>query len=489
MPEQIGHHCGVVAVVDLLGKRDIVPDALRMALELQHRGQLAWGRAGFSLKGDVLWSKTERGLVRQTLDEALKIDAPSASVIAHTRYATNLCLGMAHPVVIVNPEAPERSIAFAFNGNIPDTSVQSAGLRDAGVGAGSGSDTEVLACLLASRLKNSGLDAMKEAVRSLGECDGAMNGVVLAGDGGVAAFRDRHGFHPLVYAVHDNKFAVASEDHAIHKVWPNCTDIQPVAPGEIIMAAPGSAPRRERLWEAEPSHCFFEATYFAKRFSTLDGTPVHRARYLWGEVLADVDAHCTEKRLVIPVPDSAKIAAQGYADRSGQRYVDLMLRNSEERTFIAPNERDQRVIEKFDIDPGLVDGKHIVLVEDSVVRGTTMRSLVHRIRSEARPASIHLRIACPPILHPCYYGIDFSTRGELLVPKHTTLPLQEDGTLPLAVLDAIARDLQVDSIRYLPLPAVAQALQKSFHHLCTACITGRYPTEAGRKLHALSMVR
>ena len=145
------------------------------------------------------------------------------------------------------------------------------------------------------------------------------------------------------------------------------------------------------------------------------------------------------------------------------------------------------VIEKYKINPTIAVGKDIVLVEDSIVRGTTMRNLVERIRNEARPASIHLRIACPPILHPCFYGIDFKTRGELLVPKHTSLSLQDDGTLPLAILNAIARDLKVESIRFLPLPAVPQGLQKSFQHLCMSCVTGRYPTTKGRELHALGM--
>lgn len=487
MAEKIGHNCGVVAVVDLDGERDVVPDALHMASELQHRGQLAWGRAGTKLEDGEIWNHTARGRILEQVDDAVRSDPRSPRVIAHTRYATNQCLGMEHPVLLIDPKEKARSIAFAFNGNIPDTSVQVQELRSAGIEVSNGSDTEMLAQKLALRLRME--DSLEEAIRSLGECDGAMNGVILTGNGHIAAFRDRHGFHPLVHAVYDGKLAVASEDHAIRKTWPGCNTILPIEPGTMIEVEPGASPQYKRLWEEDRAHCFFEWTYFGKRASTFDGTSVYQARLRWGEMLADHDAHWTSERFVVPVPDSAKIAAAGYSDRSNQPYHEVIQRTRDGRTFIEPNDRAQMVIDKYKINSTIAVGKDIVLVEDSIVRGTTMRYLVERIRNEARPASIHLRIACPPILHPCYYGIDFKTREELLVPKHTGLSLQDDGTLPRAVLEAIARDLKVDSIRYLPLTAVPQGLQKAFGDLCQACVTGRYPTPKGRELHALMMAQ
>lgn len=486
MAEQIDHNCGVVAVVDLTGKRDVVPDALHMAEALQHRGQLAYGRAGIPLDGGPLWHRTNMGRVDESIAAALKEDPKSAIAIAHTRYATNGCLGMAHPVVVRNAEDESLSIAFAFNGNIPDISPQAKKLSEAGVKVPK-RDTEVLAHLLALRLRTRKKSGLRGAIESLGTCDGAMNGVVLTGAGEVAAFRDAHGFHPLVQARHDGKFAVASEDYAIRQAWPGCTDIQPVKAGHMMTAFPGMKPRQEKLWDQDLSHCFFEWIYFANSDTMIDGSRVHRARSHWGMELARLDASWDAERLIAPVPDSARSAALAYAYHSRQRYADVLLRTQEGRTFIEPNNRAQKVIEKFAIDPLLAERRDLVIVEDSIVRGTTMRGLIARIRAEARPSSLHVRIACPPITNPCYYGIDFKTKEELLVPRHTERDLQGDGTLPLSVLDSIARDLRVDSIRFLPLPAVAQGINKSIHDLCTACVTGRYPTAKGQELHQLSL--
>lgn len=489
MGEQPHHHCGVVAVTDLTGKRDVVPAALDIALQLRHRGQLAWGRAGVSLDRRTLWHATEQKAISEhDVQRAKETDARSAAVIAHTRYATDHCLQMAHPVVVADPARKHPTIAFAFNGNIPDTSLQEAELKCEGITVAPGSDTEVIAHLLALRMRQRGL---YEAIQSLGELDGAMNGVVLVEDGTIAAFRDRHGFHPLVTARWDDMVAIASEEQAIRTAWEECSQVYDVAAGQLMTIQPGSPPRTEQLWEPQLSHCFFEWTYFSKRLSTHDGARVENARYIWGEILADLDAHWTEKRLIVPVPQSAVIAAWGYRDRSRQRYYDLLtvVQDRDDRTFIEPGDRERKVLEKFDIDRETARNKPIVLIEDSIVRGTTMRFLIDRLRKEACPAAIHLRIACPPIMHPCYYGIDFKTREELLVPKHTRLPLRADGTLPPVILDAIARDFGVNSIKYLPFHALSRGIRKPSEHLCTACVTGHYPTLKGRELSAREFQR
>jgi amidophosphoribosyltransferase len=280
---------------------------------------------------------------------------------------------------------------------------------------------------------------------------------------------------------------VASEDSAIHAIWHD-VPIENIKAGRSLRICPTSKDVFiEKLWLPEKSVCFFEFVYFADHRSHIDGISVANVRNECGKILADEDmAHpypgMSQADIVMPVPESAKISGNGYVDRRGLRRVDGILRNPDVgRTFISPAQREEMADLKYDIDPDLVRGKSIVLIDDSLVRGTTMLRLVKRLR-ECGAAQIHLRLASPPILSPCFYGIDFPTIQELLARKFMDGTLHEGDVLPLDVLSAIAQYLGVDSIRYLPVSAIPRALGRSKETTCMACVTGGYPTKNGQRL-------
>lgn len=491
----IHHECGVAAVVDLNGKRNVVPDVVRLLTGLQHRGQLgagiAWKRQ--QTHDHALGVLKNLGLVADVLtDEALaQAVAYGYAAIGHVRYATTasedvkLCHPMHYPAGKSN-----REFAMAFNGNIPDYALQLARLRDSGIEPRfPNSDTEIIGQSIVHSMVNSTSGKLRKGIaEALGGIDGACNAVVLSDDGRIFATRDRHGFHPLAWAQHESLIAVASESEALEDLWPDIdVEVHTIWPGQMIRVHKNKDVTVDQLWTPEQARCFFEWIYFARAGSVIDGVSVSKARYRSGGYLAELDIHRPTSDIVVPVPDSSKPAARGYADKRGSdvSYVEAITRKPKKgRTFIDTGDRTEKVRQKFNFNEALIQGQSVMLVDDSIVRGTTMRVIVDELRSMGAK-EVHVRLASPAILSPCFYGIDFPTVTELIARKYCGKEVLGADVLPPDVLHAIKEDIHADSIAFLPVSAVSKMLRMPENHICTACVTGRYPTEAGRHRHEI----
>jgi amidophosphoribosyltransferase len=474
--------CGVVAVVDLdegeNAESDVVPIVVEMTKLLEHRGPLGAGIAWCSSDGGI---RSFKGHGRATdvlhADHLRAVEARARAAIGHTRYATN---GVLDPGALQPWMSPE--LAFAFNGNIAEYADQRSRLIEAGCPPEMDGDTEIIGRTLIHGFRGGNRRSIHRALKGVGGLDGCYNLVVLQPDGSISAVRDPHGFRPLAWAQKGSLIAVASEDSAIKGVWYGIKT-HSVKPGEFLHAMPGfKNPVPERLWKEEKSICFFEFIYFSDHRSRIDGRSVANVRYECGRILAEMDAD-GPSGYVVPVPESAKIAADGYVNTRGLRRVDVICKNPGiGRTFITPTgEREALASRKYDIDEDLLRGRDIILIDDSLVRGTTLRVLVSQLRNKG-VGKIHLRLASPPILSPCFYGIDFATTRQLLVRKYFNGPLREGDVLPDDVLAAAAADVGVDSIKFLPVSAIPRALGMEADDICMACVTGRYPTPKGQEL-------
>ena len=487
MSEQIGHNCGFAVLFDPQ-KRDIVPDGLGMIRELQHRGQKAWGRAGIGLDDHQMWVRRSKGLIVDGMNDALRNDTRSSAVVIHTRYNTagdqpnSSDDERSHPRIVRIPNSND-DIAVVHNGTVANIQNAINELKRADIHIDRPWDTEVIAQLLGLRISQMNGDVI-QATKSILELQGAKNLGLLMQDSAYA-FRDPQGFHPLFFAENDGKMAVASEDIAIRKVWGSRTQVRNMKPGELVHMT-NAGPVFHQIAEPKEAHCAFEWIYFMNRLSSMDHVSVESLRYMLGEMLAEGDEELWKKNpLIVPVPESARVAAMGYQHASNQRYVDLMLARGG-RSFIEDlQSRLNKVQNKYDIHPNLVRGQPIILLDDSIVRGTTLFSLIERIKNEAGPTEIHLRIACPPISGPCFYGIDLKGMDDLFVRSHFGSLLDGEGALPNHVLQAMARQLKVDSIKFVRVSDVPKALGIAFNKLCMACMTGQYPTDEGQKLFQL----
>ena len=232
------------------------------------------------------------------------------------------------------------------------------------------------------------------------------------------------------------------------------------------------------------AHCFFEWIYFANVASTLDGRSVYLSRKTLGEELARVeDLKIDDTTIVVPVPDTSKAAADAMAYKLGVPSIEGLIRNRYSgRTFIETGDRKAKAAAKYTPLPEVLEGRRVLLVEDSIVRSTTMRVLISKIREIGRAKEIHVRVACPPITAPCFYGIDMSTIGELFAPK-----FQNDAQSTDQMFAEMAAELNADSLRYLPVESIALAVDKPAEQLCQACLVGEYPTPCGQKLYDIAL--
>jgi amidophosphoribosyltransferase len=299
--------------------------------------------------------------------------------------------------------------------------------------------------------------------------------------GELVVARDPLGMRPLCIAKEGPLFAAASESVALTNL--GFAHIESLEPGHMVICNEKGI-RTERFAPTpKKAHCFFEWIYFANVASTLDDCSVYLSRKNLGRELALMeDVPLDADTIVVPVPDTAKAAADSMAYELKLPSLEGLMRNRYlGRTFIEGSaDRETKVRLKYTPLPEVLSGKRVILVEDSIVRSTTMRALVSEIRRRGGAREIHLRVACPPIIAPCYYGIDMSTKKQLIAPAYSDLP---DGGLSAEAQQRIADELGADSLRYLPVEAIARSIGLSVNHLCRACVTGHYPTETGQRLH------
>ena len=504
---ELNHECGVAAVYHALGapvsalapitgdRNSVARLVPRMLLDMQNRGQLAAGMSSFNPNRRLLLrTHKEVGTVAEAFrlnhkakfESIMKgLDGPAA--IGHVRYAT--CGGADRSYAQPFEREHGRKtkwFAFAFNGQIANYSELKQELLDQGdYHLKRDTDTEILMHALSYELQGEGPEVDWRGVfaRIAEKLDGAYNIVLVTATGDLVVVRDPFGFRPLCIAESGALFAAASESVPLSNL--GFTGIRSLEPGTLAVANRDGVRIERFAHSPRQAHCFFEWIYFANVASTLDDRSVYLTRAALGKELARLeDVPLDADTIVVPVPDTAKAAADAMAFSLGLPSVEGLMRNRYVgRTFIEGTaDRAAKARLKYTPLPEVLAGKRVLLVEDSIVRSTTMRALVHEIRDRGGAREIHLRVACPPIIAPCYYGIDMSHRDELFATRFIDLP---NNGVSEEAQDLMAKELGADSLRYLPVDAIARAVSLSSDRLCRACITGQYPTPTGQRLYQI----
>ncbi len=419
---------------------------------LQHRGQESAGIAAST--GETIQVIKVMGEVADAFNEARLAELPGSLAIGHVRYSTagESKLVNAQPFV---SECVHGHIAICHTGNL----VNARELRDELVRDGSifqsTSDTEVILHLYARSKAESAETAL---IESVAQVRGAYSLAVLTNDR-LIAVRDPHGFRPLVLGRLGEAFIVCSETCALDLI--NATYIRDVEPGEVLVIGPTGV-RSLKPFRAQPlQHCIFEHVYFARPDSYVFGESVNEVRTNLGRRLAEESP--ADADVVVPVPDSGVCAAIGFSERSGIPLKMGLIRNHYVgRTCIEPQQSIRHFGVKVKLNPvrSILAGKRVVLVDDSIVRGTTSRKIVKMIKA-AGASEVHVRISCPPTLSPCFYGVDTPRRSELIAATHT--------------IREIEKFIGADSLRYLSLDGLLGSVNGHGNDYCTSCYTGRYP--------------
>jgi len=427
---------------------------------LQHRGQEAAGIAVSDGSGVVVYK--DLGLVSQVFDEPTLASLRGHLAIGHTRYSTTGGSNWENAQPTIRATTAGTTIALAHNGNLVNTAelareVAERGLDSAGSSdLGATSDTALVTTLLASRPD---LSVEAAALEVLPRLRGAFS-FVFMDENTLYAARDAQGVRPLVLGRMERGWVIASETAALDIV--GASFVREVEPGEML-AVDEHGLRSTRFAAPEPKGCLFEYVYLARPDTTIAGRNMYSARVEIGRRLAK--EHPVEADLTIPVPESGTPAAIGYAEASGIPYSAGLTKNAYVgRTFIQPSQTIRQLGIRLKLNPlrEVVRGKRLVVVDDSIVRGNTQRALVRMLR-EAGALEVHVRISSPPVQWPCFYGIDFATRAELVANG-----LEIDG---------IRRSIGADSLGYVSLDGLVQATEQPKSRLCMACFDGQYPIE------------
>ena len=456
---EIREECGVFGVFC-----DSAYDVARMTyyglFALQHRGQES---CGIVVNDDGLFhTYKDIGLVNDVFTPD-RLDGLGLGNIAvgHVRYGTTGATdrGNAQPIVVNHIKG---RMALAHNGNLVNSFELRSELELEGSIFHTTSDTEVISYIITKERLTTG--SIEEAVEhAMDRLRGAYSLVVMSPQK-LVAVRDENGFRPLCYGrTADGRYVVASESCALDSV--GAVFIRDLEPGEILVfEKDGVRSIRSHCGKAKKSLCVFEYIYFARPDSVIDGCPVHTARMRAGAFLAE--EHPVEADVVIGVPDSGLDAALGYSKASGIPYGIGFIKNKYiGRTFIAPGQqsREDKVRIKLNTIADTVRGKRVVMIDDSIVRGTTSARIVKLLR-EAGAAEIHMRVSAPPFLNPCYYGTDIDSRENLIACHHT--------------VEEIAKIIGVDSLGFLSVENVKKIATGVYgEEYCTACFNGVYPTE------------
>ncbi len=445
--------CGIIGV--FAPNEDVATMAFFGLFALQHRGQEAAGIAVSD--GVTMRVHKDVGLISQVFNQANLSALQGHYAIGHTRYSTtgSPSIRNVQPFVVETLHGP---LALGHNGNLVNSALLRQRLLEEGVGLSASSDSEVMTMMLARARGKTWEERLKVC---MAEWHGAYSIVLLTRDG-VYAARDPWGFRPLsVGLLPSGGYAAASETGALRTL--GCRAIREVKPGEIVSLREGALVVTQALEPKKPlALCVFEMIYFARPDAVWDGRSVHQVRQYLGRELAREQP--VEADVVIPVPDSSIPAAIGYATESGLPYNDGFIKNRYVgRTFIEPTDslRKRGVALKINVINENVLGKRVIMIDDSIVRGNTIGPIVRLLR-EAGAEEVHVRITCPPIISPCYMGIDMGTHEELIAYKRS--------------VEEIRRFIGADSLYYLSLEGMMRAVGRTEGY-CQACFTGRYPLD------------
>jgi amidophosphoribosyltransferase len=454
MPDKFKDECGVFGIFGH-------PEAANMTYlglyALQHRGQESAGIAASD--GEQVRVSRAMGYVADTFDSATLAHLTGQVAIGHVRYSTagESHLSNAQPILI---DCAHGQIAICHNGNL----VNALELRDELVRQGSifqsSSDTEVILHLYARSKAGSVESAV---IESVSQVRGAFSLVMLTRDRMIAV-RDPHGFRPLALGRLGEATVVCSETCAMDLI--GATYLRDVEPGEVLVVSAEGMRSIKPFPPAPLAHCIFEHVYFARPDSYVFGKSVNEVRTDLGRILAREQPVAAD--VVVPVPDSGVCAAMGYAEESGVPLRMGLIRNHYVgRTFIQPQSAIRHFGVKVKLNPvkSILDGRRVILVDDSIVRGTTSRKIVKMVRA-AGAREVHVRISCPPTISPCFYGVDTPQRSELIAATHT--------------IEEITTYLEADSVAYLSLDGLMSAVGNERGSYCSSCYTGRYPVEFPR---------
>jgi amidophosphoribosyltransferase len=444
-------HCGVSGIFGH-------PEAAKLTYlglyALQHRGQESAGIASSDV-GDLHVHKS-LGHVQEIFTPGVLGRLPGFAAIGHTRYSTagETTVTNAQPVVI---DCNKGKLALGHNGNLTNALELRRRLEHRGSIFQTTSDTEVIVHLIARSAQRNLPGALADA---LSQVEGAYSLLLLTREE-MYAIRDPRGFRPLILGRIDGAWVAASESCAFDLI--DAEYVREVEPGEMVRISRGGIESIRFAPEKHHQYCIFEHVYFSRPDSVVFGRPVNQSREQLGRLLAR--EHPVDADMVTPVPDSGVPAAVGYAAESGIPFRMGLIRNHYVgRTFIEPEQaiRDFGVRLKLNPIRRMLEGQRVVLVDDSIVRGTTSRKIVRLVR-EAGAAEVHVRISCPPTISPCYYGIDTPRRDELIAAQQS--------------VEKIRDFLSADSLGYLSLESMRAALEDTEGKFCTSCYTGSYPTE------------
>ena len=450
--KKINEKCGVFGIFAPCKK---VSEIIFYGLQaLQHRGQESAGIA-VSDRENILIFK-DLGLVSQVFNERNIAPLQGDIGIGHTRYSTS---GMniwknSQPLYRM---FKNESFAIVHNGNLINFRELRNEQTKKGLRFETTTDTEVIASLIESSEKESIEDAVKEAINRV---RGSYSLLILTRDK-IFGIRDPHGFRPLVLGKLEGNFIIASETCALDII--DAEFIRDIDPGEIVVLDKDGIRSQMMLPVDRISMCVFELIYFARPDSYLNSKNVFEVRHRLGQELAKESP--ADADLVISVPDSGTPAAIGYSAESKIPYAEGFIKNRYVgRTFIEPKQETREISVKLKLNPlkDIIRGKRLVVVDDSIVRGTTSKKIVKMLYN-AGAREVHLRITCPPLLYPCYYGVDMATRNEFIA-NHKS---QED----------IRKFLKVDSLKYLSMDGLVKAVSESKEKFCFACFNGEYPVD------------
>lgn len=443
-------YCGVVGIY---GHKDASRLAYLALYALQHRGEESAGIVSFDHK--KVHSHKGMGLIGNVFDEASLKKLRGTMAIGHVRYSTtgSSVIKNVQPLLIDHKKG---FIAVAHNGNLTNSVALRNELEDSGSILQTTMDSELIVHYLVKDQKN---NYKAKIVPIASRMEGAYSFVLMINDS-IYAIRDPYGFRPLCIGKIDGAYVVASETCALDMI--QAAYIRDVEPGEVVIIDKTGLASLKQPQSRRHAFCIFEYIYFSRPDSNIFTKSVYLTRKNLGRALAK--EHPVDADIVMPIPDSGTCAALGYAEESKIPLEMAFVRNHYiGRTFIQPSQliRDFKVKVKLNPVGDALKGKRVVIVEDSIVRGTTSRGRVRALR-QAGAIEVHMRVSCPPLISPCFYGIDFPTKKELIAAKHT--------------IDEIRQFIGVDSLKYLSLDGMLNSMMLPKEEFCVACFTGDYPT-------------
>lgn len=479
-------HCAVFGVASNDINYSITKLLYSGLIAQQHRGQES---TGISLlqSGGKLFTYKRTGLVSKVLNSKVISKYWGNVGIGHNRYATTgsqtyISSEYLQPFHFKNNEI---EFSLAFNGTIANYADLKEKLEEMGRVFVTNTDTEVMAQLIASIALNN--DSWPEILENASKFfDGSYSLVILTSNGDIYAIRDPLGFKPLCLGTIPSDvrkiYLVSSESCAIDAVGGKL--IRDVEPGEIVHLSLEKGIHSENILKNNrKALCQFEFVYFARPDSVIDGVSVAKTRLELGKHLAIndpilEDPEFRENAIVIPVPDSGRSAAVGYAKQSGLPYVEGLMKNRYVwRTFIMPGQKKREAAVKEKLNPirSVIEGKHVIILDDSIVRGTTTEKIINLIR-EAGAKTVNVRISCPPVRSPCYMGIDFPTTDELIAGRYLKIFGREE------FIEEIRKKIGADTLRYQTIDDLVDSIGKGKSQLCMACLTGEYPLKSVVKI-------